>query len=215
MARLIGIISGKGGVGKTTIASNLSYALSKFGQKVVAIDCNITTPHLSSYMPDFSWRASLNDVMKGKADIFLAMHYNNGIYIVPASPNLEDLIGVDISNLREVMQPLRAADNLVILDSAPGLGKESISVLSSCTEVLFVTVPQRPAVNDILKCIKVAEEIGVKQLGLVLNMCSKQRYNLTAEEVEEITGLNVIGNIDFDKKIIDSVLTKKPLVILR
>lgn len=212
MSRIIGIVSGKGGVGKTTVASNLSYALSELGQKVITIDCNITTPHLSNYVPDFSWRATLNDVINGKTDISSALHYNNGIYIVPASPNLADLVDVNVSNLRKVVQQLTSLSSVIILDSAPGLGKEAVSVLNSCNELLFVTIPQRAAVNDITRCMVVAKEIGVKTTGLILNMYKKKQYNLTPKEIEEITGLNVIDSIEFDEKVANSVYAKLPLV---
>ncbi|MBI4009611.1 MAG: P-loop NTPase [Candidatus Aenigmarchaeota archaeon] len=212
MARFIGVVSGKGGVGKTTVVSNLSYALNELGQRVIAVDCNVTTPHLSNYMPNFSWRTTLNDVMKKKADIFSALHYANGVYVVPASLNLADLVDVDITTLRETVQPLANINSLVLLDSAPGLGKEALSVLHSCEEILFVTIPQKSAVNDILRCAEVAEEIGLKRLGLVLNMYRKKKYNLAQEEIEEITGLKVIGNISFDEKVIQAISSRSPLV---
>ena len=212
MARIIGVVSGKGGVGKTTVVSNLSYSLRALGYNVIAIDCNITTPHLSHHVPSFNWHATLNDVIRGRTSIFSALHYNNGIYVVPSSPDLNDLIDLDISSLRNIVQQLGNTESFVILDSAPGLGKEALSVLESCNEIIFVTTPQKVAVDDILRCKKVVQEMRVKQLGVILNMSNKRKYNLTMKEIEEITGLNVIGNIFFDEKIIDSISKKSPIV---
>ena len=50
MTRIIGISSGKGGVGKTTVTANLALALKKMGKRVLMIDCNLSTPHLSYYL---------------------------------------------------------------------------------------------------------------------------------------------------------------------
>ena len=212
MARFIGVVSGKGGVGKTTVVSNFAYALSRLGRSVITVDCNVTTPHLSDYIPDFNMHTTINDVIKGNANIFSALHYNQGIYVVPASRNLDDLVGLDISNLPNVLQHLNNTDNIIILDSAPGLGKEALSVLKSCNEILFVTTPQRPAVNDILRCIKVSEKLGINNIGIILNMHKKKGYNLQKKEIENITGVKVIGTIPYEEKIAQSVSEKKPLV---
>ena len=55
MVRVINICSGKGGVGKTTVAANLGAALQKFGRKVAVIDCNLTTAHLGLYLGIYSF----------------------------------------------------------------------------------------------------------------------------------------------------------------
>jgi len=61
MSRLIGVISAKGGVGKTTVVSNLSVALAKvFHKRVTVVDCNITTSHLSLHFGAYSHPITLN-----------------------------------------------------------------------------------------------------------------------------------------------------------
>ena len=64
LTKIIGIISGKGGVGKTTFSANLAIALSNFGKRVVVVDCNITTPHLAYYLGAKNYSITLNNVLK-------------------------------------------------------------------------------------------------------------------------------------------------------
>ena len=92
MARVIGIVSGKGGVGKTTLASNLGIALSKFGRNVTLVDCNVTTSHLGFYFGLYDYPVTLNQVLKGEASLESATYFSNGVKIIPASLELDDLV---------------------------------------------------------------------------------------------------------------------------
>ncbi|MFN6992432.1 MAG: AAA family ATPase, partial [Fervidobacterium sp.] len=70
MTRVIGVLSGKGGVGKTTIVANLSAALTfKFNKKVTVIDCNLTTSHLGMHFGIFHYPKTFNDFLKGSSPI--------------------------------------------------------------------------------------------------------------------------------------------------
>ncbi|MDI6798866.1 MAG: P-loop NTPase, partial [Candidatus Aenigmarchaeota archaeon] len=65
MTRIISVIGGKGGTGKTTIASNLSAALSELGQEVIAVDANLTTPNLGLHLGLLLVPNTLHDVLRG------------------------------------------------------------------------------------------------------------------------------------------------------
>ncbi|NIO44787.1 MAG: P-loop NTPase, partial [Candidatus Aenigmarchaeota archaeon] len=69
MVRIIGIVSGKGGVGKTVVASNLGVALQKFYKKTAVIDFNLTTSHLSLYFGIHSHPITLNHVLRNEAKL--------------------------------------------------------------------------------------------------------------------------------------------------
>jgi septum site-determining protein MinD len=212
MTRVIGIVSGKGGVGKTTLVSNLALSLKEFGERVAAVDCNVTTPHLSHYLGAYNYQLSLNDVLKGNAIITNASYYHNGIIIVPASQNLEDLMDSDMSNLKSGLEPLKSITDIMLLDSAPGLGREALSVLNACDEVLFVSNPLTPAINDVQKCAEVVRRLGVKINGIVLNMVRNEGFELTTEQVEKMTGIPVIASIPFDKEILNGLSQRSPIV---
>ena len=66
MTRIISIISGKGGTGKTISAINLSFALSSYGKNVALIDANLTTPNVGIYLGVPSVPVSLHSVLQGK-----------------------------------------------------------------------------------------------------------------------------------------------------
>lgn len=75
MTRIIGVISGKGGVGKTTVVANLGVILaSEFKKDVIIVDCNISTSHLALYLGMYYCPITLNQVLKGEAKIEDAMY---------------------------------------------------------------------------------------------------------------------------------------------
>jgi len=214
LTRVIGIVSGKGGVGKTTLVANLGSVLSsKFKKSVVIVDCNITTSHLGLYLGMYYTPITLNKVLLGEEEIGSAMYdHFTGMKVIPASLSLKDIQGVDIFNLKDTIKELFGKTDIVILDSAPGLGREAISVLRACDEVLYITTPFVPSTMDIIRLNEVINELGVKPLGIVLNMKSKEKYELKPGEVEGLVELPVIASIPLDKNVPRSLSLKTPIV---
>jgi len=214
LTKIMGISSGKGGVGKTTVAINLAYALKQFGKTAVIIDCNISTPHVGYYIGAFEYNATINDVLRGKANIAYALHQNNGIIFVPASLQLKDLIGIEPMKFKRYVNKLRNPDKIdfVLLDSAPGLGREAISVLDAADEVMLVTTPHVPMINDVLRCRDIINELGDKTFKIVVNMVSNKKCEMVSNAIENITDAAVIGSIPFDRNVEYSLAIKEPIV---
>jgi len=210
--RVIGIISGKGGVGKTTLVSNLGLALVQLGKNVTAVDCNVTTSHLGFNFGFHYYPFTLNDVLKKESDISDAIYLYSGLKVIPASLEIEDLTDLDIEKLNANIRSLSDTE-IVLLDSAPGLGKEAMSVLKSCEEVIFVTVPYVVAVSDVIRCNKLVQKMGIRPLGVVLNMTSRKTHELTTNDVEKLTELPVVSKIPFDKNVQKSLAMGKPVIL--
>jgi len=212
--RIIGIVSGKGGVGKTTLTTNLALCFKNLGKRVVTIDCNITTPHLAQYLGAYEYSLSLNDVLRGDATITSASFYHDGILIIPASQRIEDL-DVNITRLKDSIKALEEVADIVLLDSAPSLGREALSVLEACDEIILVTIPFLPAINDIIKCKIIAKKLNKKILGTVLNMIKNESHELGNGEVEFLTGIPVIAQIPFESDVLNSLSKKIPMLHYR
>jgi len=217
MTRIIGIVSGKGGVGKTTIVTNLGAALASFHkQRVIIVDCNITTSHLGLYLGMYYHPISLNQVLRGEASMDDAIYDYTipGLKIIPASLSLDELKGVDIGELKYRIKDLFGKADIVLLDSAPGLGKEGMATLRASDEILFVTTPFVPHVIDVIKAHQIANELGAKSLGIVLNMSGEGRHELTPQDIEKLVELPIISIIPRDKHILRSLASKIPVVDL-
>src|SRR3989344_4670562 len=100
MTRIIGVVSGKGGVGKTTMVANLGTALAKMGKNVIILDANLTTPSLGLHLGVPLYPVTLHDVLKGRANIKDAIYmHESGVKIIPAGISLRDMRGVDSKDL--------------------------------------------------------------------------------------------------------------------
>jgi septum site-determining protein MinD len=215
MTRVIGVVSGKGGVGKTTLVANLGAALASIYKKdVIVVDCNVTTSHLGMYLGMYYYPISLNKVLSNQVKIDSAIYdYSiNGMRIIPASLSLDDMRGIDISRLNQAIKGLFGKADIVLLDSAPGLGREAMSAMRAADEILYVMTPFVPSMMDIIKCNAVANELNLKPLGVVMNMTGEGRYELTPEEVEQLVELPVISRIPRDKTVLRSLAAKLPVI---
>lgn len=214
--RVISVISGKGGVGKTTLVANLGVVLaSKFKKNVILIDCNITTSHLGLYMGIHQHQTTLNDIIKKEADTQDAIYtHASGAKIIPASLALKDLDGVDMLHLKAAIKQIQKdypETDYILLDCAPGFGREAMAGLRSGEEVLYITTPYFPVVVDLVKCKHVAEELDLKNIGTVINMANKSKHELTKTEIENITELPTIGTIPMHKSVFKSLHKRIPI----
>lgn len=217
MVRIIGVVSGKGGVGKTTISLNLGAILAKHNKKnVTLVDCNVTASHLSLYLGMYYCPVTLNKVLRGENYIEDSIHHHfSGMNIIPASLSLSDLEGIDITELRNNLKGIFNKNDIIILDGSPGLGREAMATIKASDELLYITNPYVPFVMDVIRCQEVAREIGVKELGIVLNMVHKKKHEMTKHEIEELTKLPVISTIPFDTNVHKSLALKMPIALYK
>lgn len=217
MVRIIGIVSGKGGVGKTTISLNLGAILAKHHKKnVTLVDCNVTTSHLSLYLGMYYCPVTLNKVLRGENYIEDSIHEHfSGMKIIPASLSLNDLEGIDMTELRNTLKGIFNRNDIILLDSSPGLGREAMATIKASDELLYITNPYVPFVMDVIRCQEVAKEVGVKELGIVLNMVHKKKHEMTKHEIEELTKLPVISTIPFDTNVYKSLALKMPIALYK
>ena len=69
MTRIIAVVSGKGGVGKTTMVANIGVALAKMGKNVIILDANLTTPSLGLHLGVPLYPITIHDVLKDQKNI--------------------------------------------------------------------------------------------------------------------------------------------------
>ncbi len=215
MTRTIGVISGKGGVGKTTVVANLGVALAhRFKKDVTIVDCNLTASHLSLLLGMHYYPVTLNHVLRKEKHINEAIYdHPSGMKIIPASLQLKDLIKTDISKLNYYLKKLKGKTEIIFLDSSPGLGKEAVATIKASNEIIFVTKPDIMSVSDVIRGKEFIDKIKKEPMGIVLNMVTRGGHELTQKEVEIMTELPVIAIIPHDKSVPKSLAKKMPVVL--
>jgi septum site-determining protein MinD len=211
----IGIVSGKGGVGKTTLVANLACCLTKLGYNITVVDTNLTTPHLGLQLGVSLAPKTLHDVLRGDEDIFKVMYpHPLGFKFVSGSLSVDALSGADLDRLSDAIANLSGVSDFLLLDSAPGLGKEALSALQASENILIITNPDLPSVVDALKAKNIAERLNKSILGVVVNRVKKRPSELKKHEIESMLGQPVIAEIPEDENVPKSIAFRLPVVEL-
>lgn len=213
MARLIVITSGKGGVGKTTTAINLGASFNSFGKNALVLDANLTTPNVGLHLGAPVVSANLHHVLAGKNKIAEAIyeHYS-GMKVVPASISLDDLKDAKPEKLSKVAKRLKRDYEIIICDSAAGLGREAVTAIDIADELVVVTNPELPAVTDALKVIKLAEDMGKNIAGVVVARTRKRKKELSLKDIEVMLEKPILGEVPEDYAVKESI-TKRDAVV--
>jgi septum site-determining protein MinD len=207
--RVLGVLSGKGGVGKTTVSVNLGLAMHNLGEDVVVVDADLKNPSLGIQLGAFDYDTTLHDVIERQISLMDAMYiHKTGLRFVPSHISLSHL-DVDSSKLKRVFQDMIFTS---IIDSPPGMGKETLSVLEVCDEAVVVATPALPDVAGALRTVEVAKSMGVSVRGIVLNKVMGRKYEVASEEIEAVSGVKVLQVVPWDENILKSVSVKDPVV---
>jgi septum site-determining protein MinD len=197
--RRIVVASGKGGVGRTTIVANLGVALAKLGKHPLIVDASLTSPDLALLFKLERVLYTLNDVLAGEATLADVVYDGpSGVKIAPAAVTLEQIRKARPERLPIALQSLPEKTDFLLIDASGGLRRETVAALRAGREVLLVTTPEMTAMADAMKTRLVAEFLGLKPLGIVLNRARREEFELGRKEIEEIINLSVLAEIPED-----------------
>ena len=216
MARVIAIASGKGGTGKTTITANLGIALSKLGQKVLLIDADVAMANLSLILGMQSSPITLHDVLLGEAQVRDAVYDGpQGVRFIPSGLSLDNYKRVDSERLSSVVSQVTEDYDFILLDVAAGIEKNVLSALSASQETIMVTMPTSPAIADALKTKIVAQRLGSKVIGVIINFVMNEKGEITKNDISNMLELPVYGNIPYDPEVRKSFMQERvaPVIV--
>ncbi len=214
MTRIIGVVSGKGGVGKTTVVANLGTALAKMGKDVIILDANLTTPSLGLHLGVPLYPVTLHDVLKGRANIKDAIYmHDSGVKIIPAGLSLRDMRGVDSKDLPNALLDLLGNAEIILLDASAGFGRETLAAMEAADEILIVTNPEISAVTDALKASKIAEQLGTKVTGVIVNRVTGKNFEMSRKDIlGMLDSVSMLGEVSESEDIQKAVSSRNPVV---
>jgi septum site-determining protein MinD len=213
MAKIYAIISGKGGVGKTTTTINLGTALNHLGEDVVIVDGNLTTPNVGIHLGAPIVPTTLNHVLNGQAKLEDAIYeHESGTKIIPASLSLKETEKINYKKFTDISKKLKKITNHVLIDSAAGLGQEAKAIMKAADEVIVVTNPEMAAVTDALKTIKLAEEMHKPIKGIIITRHKNSRIDMPINSIQDMLEKNILGIIPEDNAIRYSQILKNAVI---
>lgn len=196
--RVIGVFSPKGGVGKTTIATNLAVGLGKVApMSVVVVDLDLQFGDVASGLylnpehtvTDAVSPAASEDTLVLKA--FLTVHPSS-IYAVCAPDNPVDADDIAPEQVTRLLEQLAEEFQYVVVDTAPGLPEIGLAAMEACTDVVWVSAMDIPSVRGLRSGLEVLRQLDILPEGrhVVLNMADA-KCGLSVQDVESTIGAPV------------------------
>jgi len=199
ITKIIAISSGKGGVGKSLVASTLALTLAKTGYKVGLLDLDFTSPstHLISGIKGVKPKEDKGLVPPNVHNMkYMSIIYYTGEHALP-------LRGADVSNaLIELLSITKWGKlDFLIIDMPPGIGDATLDLLrlTRNTRFLIVTTPSQLALETVRKLAILLKESKTKVIGIVENM-KIPTYEAAKHQTSWI-GFDLLGEIPYDQKV--------------
>jgi ATP-binding protein involved in chromosome partitioning len=201
--RIIAVSSGKGGVGKSLIASTLALALAKKGHKVGLFDLDFTSPSTHTILGIEGLRPKEDKgIIPPKAH---GLEYMSIIYY--SGDKATPLRGADMSNaLIELLAITRWGKlDFLVLDMPPGIGDATLDLirLIEKIEFLIVTTPSRLAFETVRKLAGLLKGLRISVIGVVENM--KMGQSKAIQQQTQKLGLIYLGEIPYDTKVEEGI----------
>lgn len=213
MGKVYSILSGKGGVGKTTSAINLAAALNALGEDVLIVDANLSTPNIGLHLGAPIVPVTLNHVLDGRADVTDAIYeHDSGLKILPSSLSIKELKRINHDKLIEVAKELRKLADYIFLDSSAGLGREAESAINSADEVIIITQAEMPSIADALKTSKLTEYLNKDIRGFIINRHKGTRTEIDLQNIKDMLEIPHLGTIPEDKNIQKALVLKDAII---
>jgi ATP-binding protein involved in chromosome partitioning len=213
------VLSGKGGVGKSTVATNIAVALSLKGQKVGLMDVDIHGPSIPKML------GLEGEMLKGTDTGLAPIVYTDNLRVISVGFILRTENDAVIWRaplkhklIREFLTDVKWGEmDYLIIDSPPGTGDEPLSVvqlLEDADGAIVVTTPQDVALTDVRKAITFCRQVKLPILGVVENMsgfvcphCNKTVDIFKSgggKQMASEMGVPFLGRIPLDPKIVET-----------
>jgi len=223
-AKVLAITSGKGGVGKTSIAANLAVCLAASRKKTMLFDADLALGNLDVIM-GLSSKYNISHVISGRKSIEEIIHIGpEGLEIICGTSGLEELANINEfqrQRLLRELSKLQENGDVIVIDTAAGISRSVVGFCLAADHVLVVTTPEATAMTDAYAMIKVL--IGNRfggRISLIVNLAEtitegKKTYHQITNVVKRFLNAHVYdaGVILRDERLSSAVRLRKPVVL--
>jgi len=224
VALAIAVTSGKGGVGKTNITTNLGIALAKKGHKVCIFDADTSLANINILLglsPKFTLEQFLNNERSIDEIMLTGPH---GVKVVPSASGIaefSELSNKQQSRILKALQLLEKQFDYILIDTAAGISENVIRFLQSAQYAVVVISPEPTSLTDAFSLIKVLQRRHYdKPIYALVNMAKNYKHSMDvfkrfSHAINKYVHLKVryLGYIPMDRAMRNAVATQSPVII--
>lgn len=224
--RIITITSGKGGVGKTNIATNLAIAYGQMGKKVILIDADLGLANVNVMMnliPQYNLYHVIRK-QKKMSEIILDTEY--GIKLVAGASGFSKIANMTEDERNSFINELYTLSDadIIIIDTSAGVSKNVLGFVAAADEVIVITTPEPTSITDAYGIIKIiateVDNLNINLKMIVNRVSSAMEGKRVSDRMTQIAAqfLNLkveyLGFIYDDPLVSQAVLRQKPFLIV-
>ncbi len=215
--RVICVTSGKGGVGKTNVAVNLAFWLSKHGKRVLLLDADLNLANIDVLL-GLTPQYNLHDVFTGTKTLQdILIEGPGGMKILPASSGIMEMADLTESQKLSFMTEIETFDHSIdflLIDTAAGINNNVVYFNLAALERIVVLSPEPTSLTDAYALIKVlSTQHDVKKFRILINSAVNEKealgvfkkLSVVADRFLPTLSLDYLGYIPFDRKLPQAV----------
>jgi flagellar biosynthesis protein FlhG len=219
-ARVIALASGKGGVGKTNIAVNLSLALSRMRRRSMLVDCDLGLAN-AAIMMGLNASDTLEDVVDGSLSLDeIVVDGPDAVFVIPGATGGDNVPHLDTAARRRLglaFRPHMRSLDYVIVDTATGNAPDTLDLVASSDMILLVVSPEPTAFMDAYATAKrLTLDHGATEISIVANLVDSEaagrdlfrRFSDVAARFLT-TELRFMGSVPRDEHVRAAVMRKR------
>lgn len=201
--KIISIFSNKGGIGKTSIASNLALELAKITkEKVALIDLNFQLGDITTFMdlkPSFNISYMLQNLDKINEDFLLSTleQYNHtSLYVLADPPYFKQADDITPKQITKLFNILKNTFSYIIVDAESSFDAKNIAALTESDLIFLVTIANLPALRNSQRCLELFDRLGFdKDKTQILLNRYMENDEISAQDVEAVMGRKIYWKI--------------------
>ncbi|MBN2644243.1 MAG: MinD/ParA family protein [Desulfuromonadaceae bacterium] len=222
-SRVLSVTSGKGGVGKTAVVSNIAVALGRMGKKVLIIDADLGLANIDVVF-GLAPQYNLNHFFAGQNSLAeILVDGPAGVQILPAGSGVQKFTRLDASQKIRFLDDLETLPgdyDVVLIDTEAGISENVTYFNQAAQDILVVTTPEPTAITDAYALMKLlSSQFHERRFNLIVNSVRHpdealdvyRKLTMVSNRYLDIS-IDFMGGIPFDRKMYESVRRQKVMV---